>query len=231
MDASLRVVGPTLDRIAGDRVGPVARAFFRRDYLDAHLLVEVAIASTLVALTAMLLFFTARLYLGAAGSIALALLFAFGTSAWSTASRALWQHAPAMLMLTAALLSALARGDSSRAHPVDRGAPRACVLHAAHYGDRLGARRRVRLAASPAPVPEVAPRGRHRSGAVSGLQSCHLSPASAIVFHASAFPRAHAGEFRKNPQRFRGHGDEPIARLVHFFAVSRVFYRRHLDAP
>ena len=103
MDAALRVVGPTVDRIAGDRAGPVARAFLRRDYLASHLLVEVAIASTIVALTAVLLFFTARLYLGAAGSIALALLFAFGTSAWSSASRALWQHAPAMLMLTAAL--------------------------------------------------------------------------------------------------------------------------------
>ena len=103
MDTSLRVVGPTADRIAGDRVGPVARDFLRRDYLAAHLLVEVAIASTIVALTAVLLFFTARVYLGAAASIALALLFAFGTSAWSTASRALWQHAPAMLMLTAAL--------------------------------------------------------------------------------------------------------------------------------
>jgi hypothetical protein len=103
IDASLRVVGPAVDRIAGDRVGPVARAFLRRDYLASHLLVEVAIASTIVALTAVLLFLTARLYLGAAGSITLALLFAFGTSAWSTASRALWQHAPAMLMLTAAL--------------------------------------------------------------------------------------------------------------------------------
>ena len=36
-------------------------------------------------------------------SIALALLFAFATSAWSTASRALWQHGPAMLMLSTAL--------------------------------------------------------------------------------------------------------------------------------
>jgi hypothetical protein len=103
MDASLRVAGPAVERVAGDRLGSVARAFLRRDYLAAHLLVEVAIASTIVALTAVLLFFTARLYLSAAGSITLALLFAFGTSAWSTASRALWQHAPAMLMLTAAL--------------------------------------------------------------------------------------------------------------------------------
>src|SRR5262249_49391806 len=33
-----------------------------------------------------------------------ALIFAFGTSAWSTASRSLWQHGPSMLMLAAALL-------------------------------------------------------------------------------------------------------------------------------
>ena len=36
-------------------------------------------------------------------SILVTLIFAFGTSAWSTASRALWQHGPTMLMLALAL--------------------------------------------------------------------------------------------------------------------------------
>jgi hypothetical protein len=37
-------------------------------------------------------------------AVAMALLFAFGTAAWSTASRAVWQHGPSMLLLAAAVL-------------------------------------------------------------------------------------------------------------------------------
>src|SRR5579863_6883396 len=102
-DASLRVVGPIAERAAGGHLDPVWLAFARRDYLASHLLVEVTIGSAIVAIATALLFLTARGYLGMSGSIALALLFAFGTSAWSTASRALWQHGPVMLMLCAAL--------------------------------------------------------------------------------------------------------------------------------
>lgn len=102
-DAVLRLAGPAADRLVGSHVGPVARAFLQRDYLASHLLVEVLLSSAIVAFTAVLLFLTARMYLGAGSSTVLALLFAFGTSAWSTASRALWQHGPDMLTLTAAL--------------------------------------------------------------------------------------------------------------------------------
>lgn len=38
--------------------------------------------------------------------LAAAALFAFGTSAWSTASRSLWQHGPSILLITLALLLA-----------------------------------------------------------------------------------------------------------------------------
>ncbi|PYT29514.1 MAG: hypothetical protein DMG57_11465 [Acidobacteria bacterium] len=103
MDWSLRVMGPIADRLGGGRLGPVWRAFAQRDYLASHLLVELALSSAIVALATLFVFLTARVYLGLAGSIALALLFAFATSAWSTASRALWQHGPAMLMLSTAL--------------------------------------------------------------------------------------------------------------------------------
>ena len=41
-------------------------------------------------------------------------VFAFCTSAWSTASRALWQHGPSMLCLTAALLLILRARDKHR---------------------------------------------------------------------------------------------------------------------
>jgi hypothetical protein len=40
-------------------------------------------------------------------AIGVALLFAFGTAAWSTASRALWQHTPALLCASGALLAAV----------------------------------------------------------------------------------------------------------------------------
>src|SRR5579864_5398761 len=103
MDAALRAVGPAIDRITEERLSPVKRAFARRDYLASHLMVEAVLGSSIVALATALLFLTARFYLGVAGSIVLALLFAFGTSAWSTASRALWQQGPVMLMLTASL--------------------------------------------------------------------------------------------------------------------------------
>src|SRR5882762_5640330 len=103
MDWSLRVVGPIADRLRGGRLDPVWRAFAQRDYLASHLLVELALSSAIVALATLLVFLTARVYLGLAGSITLALLLAFATSAWSTASRALWQHGPAMLMLSTAL--------------------------------------------------------------------------------------------------------------------------------
>jgi hypothetical protein len=51
-------------------------------------------------------------------SLAVALVFAVGTSAWSTTSRALWQHGPSMLALALALLVAgrLERGQRPRAN-------------------------------------------------------------------------------------------------------------------
>jgi hypothetical protein len=64
---------------------------------------ELFIASLLVALTAVILYQLARRFLDRRGAVLLVLIFAFCTSAWSTASRALWQHGPSMLMLAMAL--------------------------------------------------------------------------------------------------------------------------------
>lgn len=73
-----------------------ARKFFTR--------VETFTASIVNAVTAVLLFIIARRFLDTKFSLFPVLIYAFGTSAWSTASRALWQHGPSMLMLTIALL-------------------------------------------------------------------------------------------------------------------------------
>lgn len=65
--------------------------------------IEKAVASLAIALTTMLLFLIARRSLDVREALLVALVFAFCTAAWSTASRALWQHGPSMLMLTLAL--------------------------------------------------------------------------------------------------------------------------------
>jgi len=61
------------------------------------------IASFFTALTAVLIYLIARLSLTVKQSLLVAFIFAFCTSTWSTASRALWQHGPTMLCLSLAL--------------------------------------------------------------------------------------------------------------------------------
>ena len=88
--------------------------------------IEVPTASVLVALTAVVLALVA--FDSAPGgararrrfAIAVALVYAFSTGAWSTGSRALWQHTPSMLFLSLALLAAL-RIDRHRAWSVALG--------------------------------------------------------------------------------------------------------------
>jgi hypothetical protein len=72
---------------------------------------ERLLASSIVALTAMFLCLIALRFLDRKYSLLLVLVFAFCTSAWSTASRALWQHGPSMLMLSAALYLILVARD------------------------------------------------------------------------------------------------------------------------
>jgi hypothetical protein len=77
---------------------------------------ESHVAAIVVALTVVVLFAALQLA-GFSPGIALAsvLIFAFCTSVWSTASRALWQHGPSMLALSGALYSYLqSRGRPSR---------------------------------------------------------------------------------------------------------------------
>jgi hypothetical protein len=65
--------------------------------------IELFIACFIVALTAVFIYLIARLFLDNMLAWLLVLIFAFCTSSWSTASRALWQHGPSMLMLTITL--------------------------------------------------------------------------------------------------------------------------------
>ncbi len=70
---------------------------------SVHPVAQEIIASIIVALTAVVIFLIARLSLPVKQSLLAAFIFAFCTSAWSTASRALWQHGPSMLMLSISL--------------------------------------------------------------------------------------------------------------------------------
>ncbi|MHB9111299.1 MAG: hypothetical protein ACYC4D_01520 [Thermoleophilia bacterium] len=73
---------------------------------------EMFMASCIVALTAIFLYLIARKKgLGMLGGLLLALIFTFGTSAWSTASLSLWQHGPSMLMITITLYIILLARD------------------------------------------------------------------------------------------------------------------------
>jgi hypothetical protein len=88
-----------------DRLSAVVSPLRFSDYLKQArpLEAELFIASLLVALTAVVLYQLARRFLDRRGAVLFVLIFAFCTSAWSTASRALWQHGPSMLMLAIAL--------------------------------------------------------------------------------------------------------------------------------
>lgn len=81
-------------------------------YYSVPMNAEMFFASFIVALTAIIIYLIARKKgLGMAGALLLALIFTFGTSAWSTASLSLWQHGPSMLMITITLYLILLAKD------------------------------------------------------------------------------------------------------------------------
>ena len=90
-----------LEGVQADRGCPVADG---EPILALSSWTERLIAAALVAATAVIVFLIAADELSVPWAVALSLLFAFGTSAWSTASRALWQHGPSMCLLGIALL-------------------------------------------------------------------------------------------------------------------------------
>ena len=94
---------PVLERTGRESFQALARG----DLVAARGVVEVLAASVFVAATAALLFAIARRYLPLWSSLLVVAAFAFGSSAWSTGSRAFWQHTPSMLLLTITLWIAI----------------------------------------------------------------------------------------------------------------------------
>src|SRR5258706_6961461 len=78
---------------------PVIAGFLRGDYDVAHPLIEMEVASFLLALTTVVVYFIALRYLPVKRAVMLALLFGFATSAYSIGGRAIWQHTPSMLLI------------------------------------------------------------------------------------------------------------------------------------
>ncbi len=99
--AILRAAQPVLSRVhVGD---PALNAFLHAEPEAAHARIEMEAASFLVAIAAALMYLIARGYLTERKAIVLALLFATGTSAYSIAARALWQHTWSLLLITLAI--------------------------------------------------------------------------------------------------------------------------------
>ncbi len=68
-----------------------------------HKTVELVIASFMTAAAAALMYLVASLHVSRKYALVMVFVFAFCTSTWSVASRALWQHGPSILMLCLAL--------------------------------------------------------------------------------------------------------------------------------
>ncbi len=103
MDGALRVSGGWIRAVADPVLTPMMRDFFDRRYLETSAIAEIVIASVFVAMITVLIWLIFRRYLPDWISMLMALLFAFGTPAWSTYSRALYQHGPLALMLALTL--------------------------------------------------------------------------------------------------------------------------------
>jgi len=90
-------------------------------YLDTHgpdertARLEKLVASAIVAAAAAAMYLVARRFGSIGISITVAVIFALATSMWSTASRALWQHGPSVLLLLIALYLTLAAPRKNRA--------------------------------------------------------------------------------------------------------------------
>jgi len=127
MRAAVSAAQPLLRPLAERSSSPVVRSLLAGDFIGASAAVELIVASIFVALAAALLYFVAREFLDRPAALLAAGLFAFGTPAWSLASRGLWQHGPSMTLLALALLMAL-RGRRNARWIALMGAPLALAF-------------------------------------------------------------------------------------------------------
>jgi hypothetical protein len=104
----MKLLHPLIGRMhASD---PIIEGFLQADYDPAHPLIEMEVASALLAAASVIIYFTARRYLAQKQAAILALLYALATPAYSVGGRAIWQHTTSMLLL-AIIISLLLRAE------------------------------------------------------------------------------------------------------------------------
>jgi hypothetical protein len=101
----MKMLTPLLGRFHTSQ--PVIAGFLRGDYDVAHPIIEMEVASSLLALATVVIYFIARRYLPEKRALVLALLYALATPAYSVGGRAIWQHTPSMLLLAIIILMLL----------------------------------------------------------------------------------------------------------------------------
>lgn len=110
LERALGALQPWLTPVADRMPTEIRRAFLKGDMIRSSMLVEVVIASLVVALAAVFIYLTGSESMSHRRALVLAFVFAFCTPAWSTGSRALWQHGPSMLLIGIAIwLAVVAR--------------------------------------------------------------------------------------------------------------------------
>jgi hypothetical protein len=112
--AALFAVPTVVAYDAGDALGWWPGTEARVEKAGSDWPAQVFVASAVVAATTLVIHQIALLELAALSArrrqrlaLLCALAFAFGTAAWSTASRSMWQHGPSMLFLSLAALIAV----------------------------------------------------------------------------------------------------------------------------
>ena len=114
LETGLHAAQPVLAPLARSASTDIRRSFLRGDLIASSMFVELLLASLWMAAAAVVMYFVARQFLGLAGSLVIAGVFAFGTPAWSICSRALWQHGPSVLLSAVVLLIAGRAGRNPR---------------------------------------------------------------------------------------------------------------------
>jgi hypothetical protein len=107
LEASLHILHFALEPLAARIPSPTLAALLRGKLEDSSLVVELLIASLWIAMAAVLIYCIALEFTGVGTALAVALIFAFASPAWSTGSRALGMQAADMLLLSAALLAGI----------------------------------------------------------------------------------------------------------------------------
>lgn len=107
LEASLRIFHFVLEPVAARIQSPTLAALLRGNLEDSSLAVELLVASLWIAVAAVLIYCIALEFTGVGTALAVALIFAFASPAWSTGSRALGMQAADMLLLSAALLAGI----------------------------------------------------------------------------------------------------------------------------